>query len=55
MWKLAELRGLSTTDLAKTGDTDKRQLLWEGTLEACNEKSSGIVADLSVSLIIQGG
>jgi hypothetical protein len=49
MWKLAELRGLSTTDLAKTGDTDKRQLLWEGTLEACNEKSSGIVADLSVS------
>ena len=44
-WSIAELRGMMTTPLSKTGDNDKRQLLTEITLEARNEASSGKVAD----------
>lgn len=44
-WAIAELRGMMTTPLAKTGDNDKRQLLTECTLEAKNEAASGKVAD----------
>lgn len=46
-WALAELRGMRTTPLAKTGDNDKRQLLTEVTLVARNEASSGKVADIT--------
>lgn len=42
-------RNMVTHDLAKTGDTDRRQILSEYTLEARQEKSSGIVADLTTS------
>jgi len=42
---IAELRGMQTTELAKTGDNDKVQLITELTLEARNEKSSGKIAD----------
>lgn len=51
MWAVAFLpgRNMVTTDLAKTGDTDRRQVLSEYTLEARNEASSGIVADLTTS------
>ena len=45
MWALAELRPLYSEPLAKTGDAEKWQLVWECTLEARNEKSSGCVAD----------
>lgn len=46
MWCLATLADFQETPLAKTGDSDRVQLLSEYTLEAKNEKSSGIVADL---------
>lgn len=50
-WKVAFLpgRNMKTQELAKTGDTDRRQILSEYTLEACNEKSSGVVRDLATS------
>ena len=47
MWALATLRNMQPTDLAKTGDSDQKQILTEYTIEARNEKSSGIVADLT--------
>lgn len=46
-WKVANLRTLKNEPLAKTGDSEKRQLVAELTLECRNEKASGIVADLS--------
>lgn len=50
-WKVGFLPGreFKTHDLAKTGDTDRRQILSEYTLEASQEKASGIVADLTTS------
>ncbi len=47
MWALASLRGMETLQLAKTGDSEQRELLTEYTLEARNQLSSGIVADLT--------
>jgi hypothetical protein len=49
MWGLATLKGrnMLSQDLAKTGDSDQRQLLTEYTLEARNEKSSGGVFDVT--------
>ncbi len=49
MWAIATLRDFQTTELAKTGDSDRKQLLVEATLECRNEKSSGIIADLLTS------
>jgi len=49
MWKVAELRPMKNTPLAKTGDSDKRQVVCELTLEACNEKASGAVLDNATS------
>jgi hypothetical protein len=46
-WKIATLRPFFTQDLAKTGDNFKKQMVVEYTLEACNEKSSAIIADLT--------
>lgn len=48
-WAIAYLRPFSTYDLAKTGDTERKQMIVEYTLEAKNEAASGIVADLTVS------
>jgi len=48
-WSLDTLRDFTTWDLAKTGDTDRKQLLCEYTLKAGNEKASGIIADLTTS------
>jgi len=48
-WKLAELSPITSTPLAKTGDFDRELLNAEYTLEACNAKSSGIVAALTVA------
>ncbi len=45
-WGMATLRELQYVDLAKTGDSDKFQLVTEMTLEARNEASSGAVFDL---------
>lgn len=47
-WALAFLRPMRQEELAKTGDTTKRQLLVEWTLVARNEASSAVVADVQV-------
>jgi len=49
MWARATLRGMQSRDLAKTGDSTRKQLITEWTLVARNEKSSGLVADLTTS------
>jgi len=51
MWAVPFLPGrdMAVFDIAKTGDSDARQILSEYTLEARNEASSGIVADLTTS------
>jgi len=49
MWKLATLpgRNMISIPLAKTGDSDRKQILSEYTLEACNQKASGGVFDVT--------
>jgi len=47
MLAVAYLRPFQTIELAKTGDSEKTQLLAELTLEVRNESSCGIIADLS--------
>jgi len=49
MWAVGLLRPTKNTPLAKTGDSTRRQVLTELTLCSKNEKSSGIIADNSVS------
>lgn len=49
MWAVAELRGMRTTELAKTGDNEKRQVVCELTLVSKNEKASGAVYDNTVA------
>ncbi len=49
MWAFATLRDFQSMDLAKTGDTDRKQILVEGTLEARQEAANGVVADLTTS------
>ena len=51
MWAVAYLSGrrFVSYPLAKTGDADRRAIMSEYTLVARNEKSSGIVADLTTS------
>lgn len=46
-WAWAELRPVQTIDLAVTGDSEKGMLITEGTLEARQEASSAVVADLT--------
>ncbi|OUV24596.1 MAG: hypothetical protein CBC57_06705 [Euryarchaeota archaeon TMED97] len=45
MWAIHELRPTTSTELAKTGDATKRQVLTELTLCAKNEASSGGIFD----------
>jgi hypothetical protein len=47
LWKLAWLRPLESEELARTGDSEKRMMLGEVTLEARNEAGSGGIFDLS--------
>ena len=47
--KLADMRKIHAYDLAKTGDSYRREIVWETTLEVCNEAAHGIVADLLTS------
>jgi hypothetical protein len=51
MWKICHLNGrkMVSIPLARTGDSERFQMLSEYTLEACNEKSSGGVFDLTTS------
>lgn len=46
-WAVANLRPMFTQDLAKTGDSMKKQIIVEYTLEARNPKASGLVADIA--------
>jgi len=48
-WEVADLRPFGREDLAKTGDTDRVQLLMESTLISLNEQASGGVFDLTTS------
>jgi hypothetical protein len=48
-WALAYLRPFRIVNLAKDGDSDRKQLITEYSLEARNQAASGIVADLSTS------
>lgn len=47
--KFATLRNFSTVDLAKTGDSERKQILVEYTLEMSNEKAHAAIYDLSAS------
>lgn len=47
--KLAFLRTFEVHDLAKTGDSMRKLITVEGTLEVCEPKAHGIVRDLSTS------
>jgi hypothetical protein len=49
MVKMAVLRDYTTADLAKTGDSIRKQLLTEYTLEMCNEAAHCVVSDLTTS------
>lgn len=47
--KFAVLRDFKTHDLAKTGDSERKQILVEYTLEMCQEKAHAGVYDLATS------
>lgn len=47
--KFAVLRDFKTMDLAKTGDSERKQILVEYTLEVCNEKAHAAVYDLATA------
>jgi hypothetical protein len=49
LWAKADLRPMFRHDLAKSGDTDRVQLIMETTLESKNEAGSGGVFDLTTS------
>jgi hypothetical protein len=49
LWAIAYLRNMMTHQLAKTGDSEREQILCEYALEARNEKGSGGVFDLTTS------
>lgn len=49
LWAVAYLRPFQIHDLAKTGDSERRQILAEYALEARNEAGSGAVYDVSSS------
>jgi len=47
MWEVAYHRPFFTSDLAKTGDNEKKQMVVEWTLVSKEEASSGAVYDLT--------
>ena len=49
MWEVAYLRPFKLVDLAKTGDTERKQLIVECTLASRNEAASGAVFDCTTS------
>jgi hypothetical protein len=42
---MAEARGMEMKDLAKTGDSIRKEIVWEATLEVCNEAAHAMIAD----------
>jgi hypothetical protein len=49
MWAIAHVRKMVSIPLARTGDSERAQILSEYTLESRNEKASGGVFDLTTS------
>jgi hypothetical protein len=49
MWAKGTLRDFNTVDIAVTGDSVSKAIVTEWTIEARNQKASGIVADLTTS------
>lgn len=49
MWEVAVLRPTKNVELAKTGDSSKRQVVTELTLCAKNEAANGMIADCTTS------
>jgi hypothetical protein len=47
--KFSTLRDFQSHELAKTGDSIRKQILVEWTLEMCNEAAHGIICDLTTS------
>jgi hypothetical protein len=47
MAELVTMRPTSTVDLATTGDSIKKMIIWEGTHKINNEMAHGAIADLS--------
>lgn len=43
--KIADMRAVHSYDLAKTGDSYRKEIVWETTLEVCNEAAHCLVAD----------
>lgn len=50
LWKVCYLRGMTTNELAKTGDADKDQIIVEYTLESLNEKGNAQILDQDPTL-----
>jgi hypothetical protein len=48
-WAIAYLRSIQAVTLAKDGDSERKQIITEYTLECRNEKSSGGILDLTTS------
>lgn len=48
-WNVAYLRPAFSEPLAKTGDSHRKQIITELTLESNNEAASGVIADLTSS------
>lgn len=46
-WSIAQLRGFQKRQLAKTGDGEKYQVIWEGGLEARNWRASSKVVAIA--------
>lgn len=46
-WKMAKVRDFFTQDLAKTGDSTRKQILVEYCLEAVNPKANGAIVDIA--------
>jgi len=49
MVAFSTLRNMETVDLAKTGDSERKQIICEWTIECRNEAAHGLVADLTTS------
>ena len=47
--KVADLRAMNSYDLAKTGDSYRKEIVWEWTLEVCNPRAHINIADLTTS------
>ncbi len=48
-WSVSYLRPIQVTDIAKTGDSEKKFMVVEYGLESRNEAASGVIADLTTS------